>query len=238
MERQMNRQSKIVACCCFAMTGLATMGTIIIVLGIVGGPAKSNAASSPLQNLQAEIAKPMGLVELTPDGPKVVELFRTAKTIPDLVAASANAKTLLGKLSSVENALTGLHTVVSRQCTSQDYLEQPSLLQVAEKTQSFLTGLSEIDRRMTNSLAKLTVENGAAATAPYSVQTDLAGQLRYVLDDLRRMRLDAELKSQTIVKLVGMLPTIADATCHQGEIPALFDDNEKEPGDGTQRQSD
>ena len=114
------------------------MPLIVIVTAVIGaGPSRSEEPR---------------LADKTPDGARLIDLYKAARTVADVEAANGKVKDEVLRVQSVASDLARLHAAKMTLCED---VEQSNLEATAAKARSFSATLARIDGELTKSLSAM-----------------------------------------------------------------------------------
>ena len=212
----------------FVSTSVGTPVLVATALMVFGLPnLKAMGQKSPARP-PANIMASAAIAEQTPDGSEIRAAFKNAKTVSDLALANGHLQEQRKKLAQAQEVLSTLQQLALTECKDEQFIDAGNLRLVSQKASATEAVVDDIEKRLTKSFEKLAEGSPPpGVSVPYSARADLAGQMRLALDEFRKSKVEVNLTAQAISKIVLALPATAEATCHAGEIPPLFD-NERE----------
>lgn len=157
------------------------------------------------------------LLDRTPDGRELVELYRSARTVRDVEAANENTRAQVTNVQSVAVDVARLQAAAFKSCDGSDASQIET---IARRARDFSTTLGRIDAELTRSLA----------TTRQKVEADRPGSIR-AREDVNRLVLAAHLlgrlrvQAQEIEKSLGSLGVSirgAEASCAPTSVPPMF----------------
>jgi hypothetical protein len=157
------------------------------------------------------------LIDQTPDGGQVIELYQSVRIVRDVEAANENVKAQVIKVQSIAANVARLHAATFKSC---DVSEAPQIETIANKARAFSTTLVRVDGELTKSLAimrqKIEKERPGSTRAREDVN-------RFVLaaHELGRLRVQAQEIAKGVEGLGVSIRTTA-ASCTPTPVPPLF----------------
>jgi hypothetical protein len=207
--------------------GLISLIAIVgCVAGVGAAPRSANDGMPPSTDAQKVLNEKLftrpivsldQLIDQTPDGGHVVELYQTVRTVRDVEAANENVKALVIKAQSIAADVARLHAATFKSCESS---EAPQIEPIANKARHFSTTLVRVDGELTKSLAtmrqKVETERPGSTRAREDVN-------RFVLavHQLGRLRVQAQEIAKSTEGL-GVSIRTAAASCTPTPVPPLF----------------
>jgi hypothetical protein len=207
--------------------GLISLIAIVGCVAAVGAPPGSAddkvPASSDAQKTLNEtlITRPIvsldQLIDQTPDGGQVVELYQTVRTVRDVETANENVKAQVIKAQSIAADVARFHAVTFKSC---DVSEAPQIKTIANKARGFSTVLARVDGELTKSLAATRQKVESERPGSFRAREDVN---RFVLaaHELGRLRVQAQEIAKSVEGLGVSIRTTA-ASCTPIPVPPLF----------------
>jgi hypothetical protein len=157
------------------------------------------------------------LIDQTPDGGQVVELYQAVRTVRDVEAANQNVKAQVIKAQSIAADVARLHAATFKLCEAS---EAPQIETIANKARGFATTLVRVDGELAKSLAAMRQKVEIERPVSIRAKEDM-NRLALAAHELGRLRVQA----QEIAKNVGSLGVsirTAAASCTPTPVPPLF----------------
>lgn len=157
------------------------------------------------------------LIDQTPDGNEIIELYRSARTVRDLEAANENIQAQVMKVQSIAADVARLHAATFKSC---DGSEAPQIETIAKKARDFSAALARVDIEITKSLG--VTRQKVEAERPLSIRAR-EDVNRFVLAQHRLGSLRMQI--QEIAKAVGTLGIsirAVEGSCTPTSIDPLF----------------
>ena len=157
------------------------------------------------------------LVDKTPDGAQLIDLYKAARTVADVEAANGKVKDEVLTVQSIASDLARLHVAKMTVC---EEVEASHLEASAAKARAFSAALIRIDGELTKSLAAMRQKLAAERSASTRAKDDV-NRLTVAAHELGRLNL----QTQELAKAIqGVAPNIrsAAASCQPTPIPPLF----------------
>jgi hypothetical protein len=157
------------------------------------------------------------LIDQTPDGSRVVELYQTVRTVRDVESANENIKAQVIKVQAIAADVARLHAATFKSC---DVSEAAQIETIANKARGFSTTLVRVDGELTKSVA--TMRKKVEAERPGSIRSK-EDVNRFVLaaHELGRLRVQAQEIAKSVEGLDVSARTTA-ASCTPTPVPPLF----------------
>lgn len=157
------------------------------------------------------------LIDQTPDGGQVVELYQTVRTVRDVEAANENVKAQVIKAQSIATDVARLHAATFKSC---DVSEAPEIETIANKARRFSTILVRVDGELAKSLA--TMRQKIETERPGSIRArEDVNRLVLAAHQLGRLRMQAQEIAKSVEGLGVSIRTTA-ASCTPTPAPPLF----------------
>lgn len=157
------------------------------------------------------------LIDQTPDGSEIIELYRSAHTVRDVEAANENTQAQVMKVQSIAADVARLHAATFKSC---DGSEAPQIETIAKKARDFSAALGRVDIELTKSLAatrqKVEAERPLSIRAREDVNRFVLAQHR-----LGSLRMQAQEMTKTIDSL-GASIHVVDSSCTPISVAPLF----------------
>lgn len=164
------------------------------------------------------------LIDQTPDGSEIIELYRSARTVRDVEAANENIRTQVIKAQSVTAEIARLHAAAFKSC---DRSEAPQIETIANKARDFSAALAQVDAELTKSLAatrqKVEGERPGSIRAREEVNRLVLAQHR-----LGSLRMQAQEMAKAIDSL-GASIHVAEGSCTPTSVAPLFAEHDTHP---------
>jgi hypothetical protein len=200
---------------------------LISLIAIVGCVAAVGAAPRTADDKTAQkalnetlITRPIvsldQLIDQTPDGGHVVELYQTVRTVRDVEAANENVKAQVIKAQSVAADVARLHAATFKSC---DVSEAPQIETIANKARGFSTTLVRVDRELTKSLATMR-QKVEAERRSIGAKEDV-NRLVLAAHQFGRLRVQAQEIAKSVEGLGVSIRTTA-ASCTPTPVPPLL----------------
>ena len=178
------------------------MPLIVIVTAVTGaGPSRSEEPR---------------LVDKTPDGAQLIDLYKAARTVADIEAANGKVKDQVLQAQSVTSELVRLHAAKMTACEDVD---ASHLDTTAAKARAFSATLIRIDRELTKSLAVM--HRKIAALSISTRAKDDVNRFTVVAHDFSMLDLQTQELAKAIQGIAQNIRTAA-ASCNPTPIPPLF----------------
>ena len=179
------------------------MPLIVIVTAVIGaGPSRSEEAR---------------LADKTPDGARLIDLYKAARTVADVEAANGKVKDEVLIVQSVASDLARLHAAKMTLCED---VEQSNLEATAAKARSFSTTLARIDGELTKSLSAMRQRVAAERSSSTRAKDDV-NRVTVAAHELGRLNLQTQELAKAIQGVARNIRTAA-ASCLPTPIPPLF----------------
>ena len=207
--------------------GLISLIAIVGCVAAVGAPPGSAddkvspGTDAPKALNETLITRPIvsldQLIDQTPDGGQVVELYQTVRTVRDVEAANQNVKAQVIKAQSIAADVARLHAATFKSC---DVSEAPQIETIANKARGFSTTLVRVDGELTKSLA--TMRQKVETERPGSTRArEDVNRLVLAAHELGRLRVQAQEIAKSVEGLGVSIRTTA-ASCTPTPVPPLF----------------
>jgi hypothetical protein len=156
------------------------------------------------------------LIDQTPDGGQVLDLYQTVRTVQDVEAANENVKAQVIKAQSIAASIARLHAATFKSC---DVSEAPQIETIANKARGFSTTLVRVDGELTKSLATMR-QKVETERRSIRAREDVN---RFVLaaHELGRLRVQAQEIAKSVEGLGVSIRTTA-VSCMPTPVPPLF----------------
>lgn len=157
------------------------------------------------------------LIDQTPDGSEIIELYRSARTVRDVEAANENTQAQVMKVQSIAADVARLHAATFKSC---DGSEAPRIETIAKKARDFSAALGRVDIELTKSLAatrqKVEAERSLSIRAREDVNRFVLAQHR-----LGSLRMQAQEMTKAIDSL-GASIHVVEGSCTPTSVDPLF----------------
>jgi hypothetical protein len=164
------------------------------------------------------------LIEQTPDGAQVVELYHAVHTVRDVETANETVKAQVIKAQSIAADLVRLHAVDFKLCIGTDV---PQIEGIANKARAFSAALVRVDGELTKSLAAMRQKVETEMPGSTRAKEDI-NRLVLATHELGRLRVQAQEIAKTVEGLVVGIHTIT-APCTPTPVPPLFAERDAPP---------
>lgn len=197
---------------CFATVGAPPGGTEDKLFAGTNNqkPAKEAPIDHPIVPIEQ-------LIEQTPDGREVVELYRSARTVRDVESANENIHAQVIKVQSIAADVARLHAATFKSC---DGSGSPPTETIAKKARDFSAALGRVDIELTKSLAatrqKVEAERPLSIRAREDVNRFVLAQHR-----LGGLRMQAQEMTKAIDSL-GAGIHVVEGSCTPTSVAPLF----------------
>jgi Spy/CpxP family protein refolding chaperone len=156
------------------------------------------------------------LIDQTPDGSLVVELYQTVRTVRDVEAANENVKAQVIKAQSIAANVARLHAASFKSCD----VSAPQIETIANKARGFSTTLVRVDSELTKSLATMRQKIEREKPGSTRAREDV-NRLVLAAHELGRLRVQAQEIAKSVEGLGVSIRTTA-ASCTPTPVPPLF----------------
>ena len=178
-------------------------------------PATGKAAD------EAAVIRPLvplaQLIDETPDGAEVIEMYQAARTIADVEAANANVRAQVTVAQTIASDVGRLHIATTKSCED---AEASQIDAIALKAKAFSTTLVRVDDELTKSLVTLRQKVEAERNASTKAKEDV-NRLLLAVHELGRLRVQA-LEIVKSVEGLGFSMRSKAASCLPTPLPPLF----------------
>lgn len=181
-----------------------------------GVPAIIDAPNNEPQ-ITRPVVPPDQLIDQTPDGGNVVELYQAARTVRDVEVANENVKAQVIQAQSIAADVARLYAATFKSCESP---EVSQIETIASKTRRFSTTLVGVDGELTKSLAAMR-QNVETERAWSAKAREDVNRLMLAAHELGRLRVQAQEIANSVERLGKSIGTTA-ASCTPTPVPPLF----------------
>jgi hypothetical protein len=218
--------------------GLISLITIVGCVAAVGAaprsaddrvPPSTDAQKALNETLITRPIVPLDqLIDQTPDGGQVIELYQTVRTVRDVEAVNENVKAQVIKAQSIAADVARLHAATFKSC---DVSQAPEIETIAGKARRFSTTLVRVDGELTKSLA--TMRQKIETEKPGSIRArEDVNRLVLAAHELGRLRVQAQEIAKSVEGLGISIRTKA-ASCTPTPVPPLFAERDTPSAVGT-----
>lgn len=157
------------------------------------------------------------LIEQTPDGSEIIELYRSARTVRDVEAANENTQAQVMKVQSIAADVARLHAATFKSC---DGSEAPQSETIAKKARDFSAALARVDAELTKSLAA--TRQKVEGERPGSIRArEEVNRLVLAQHKLGSLRMQAHELTKAIDSL-GASIHVVEGSCTPTSVAPLF----------------
>ena len=186
------------------------MPLIVIVTAVTGaGPSRSEEPR---------------LVEKTPDGAQLIDLYKAARTVADIEAANGKVNDQVLRVQSVASDLARLHAAKMTVCEDVD---ASRLDATTAKAKAFSVTLARIDGELTRSLVAMHKKIAAERSASTRAKDDV-NRLMIATHELGRLNMQTQELTKAIQGVAQNIRSMA-ASCVPTPIPLLFAEESASP---------
>lgn len=206
--------------------GLLSLTVVIGCFATVGAPGGAEDKLFAGTNNQkpvkeAPIDRPIvrieQLIDQTPDGSEIIEVYRSARTVRDVEAANENTQAQVLTVQSIAADVARLHAATFKSC---DGPEAPQIETIANKARDFSAALGRVDIEITKSLASTRQKVEAARPGSIRAREDV-NRLVLAQHKLSSLRMQAQ-EAAKAVGTLGISIRAVEGSCTPTSIDPLF----------------
>lgn len=157
------------------------------------------------------------LIDQTPDGSEIIELYRSARTVGDVEAANENTQAQVMNVRSIALDVARLHAASFKSC---DGSRAPQIEIIANKARDFSTTLGRVDVELTRSLAATRQKVETARPSSIRAREDV-NRLLLAQHKLGSLRMQAQEMTKAIDSL-GASIHVVEGSCTPTSVAPLF----------------